>query len=149
MEREIKFEIKLKAREPINGYKIGETVIIVNPIFDRNIGIAFFPIGKNYDIVYQRQSTGLMSSDAGCGLPVKDAYFGDIIRFYNTDGKEINAEIIYYKEEECIGFRRLSDGYVYTQAIFNNSGYFQPSKIQFQIIGNNYENPELLTNTNT
>lgn len=74
---EVKFEIKLKAKEPINGYKTGETVIIVNPIFDRNIGIAFFPIDKNFDIVYQRQFIGLKASD-------KDIFDGDIL----SDGQD-------------------------------------------------------------
>lgn len=90
------------------------------------------------------QYTGLKSSDGGCGLPIIDLYFGDIIQFYNTDGIEFRAEVIWYKEEECIGFRRLTDGFVLTQNMFNNSGYFQPSKINFQIIGNIYQNPELI-----
>lgn len=109
-----------------------------------------FDDGKGYndreidnDIIIM-QFTGLKSSDGGCGLPVKDAYLGDVIRFYNTDGKEIKAEIIWYELEQCIGFKRLHDGFVYTQRMFNDSGYFQPSKIQFEIIGNIYENPELL-----
>lgn len=91
------------------------------------------------------QYTGLASSDGGCNLPIKEAYFGDVIRFYNTDGKEHQAEIIWHEHEHCIGFKRLSDGFVYTQKIFNDSGYFQPSKLQFEILGNVYENPELLS----
>ena len=90
------------------------------------------------------QFTGLQSSEQGCGMPIKDAYFGDIIEFFNTDGKRIVTEIIWYDKEHCIGFKRISDGFVYTQRIFNDSGYFQPSKIQFNIIGNIYETPELL-----
>ncbi len=97
-------------------------------------------------IKYVRQFTGLKSSDGYIGLPIKDAYFGDIIRFFNTDGNEIKTEIIWYELELCIGFRRLSDGFVYTQRTFNDSGYFQPSKIQFEIMGNIYENPELINN---
>lgn len=85
------------------------------------------------------QFTGLLSSDGGCGLPIKEAYFGDIIRFYNTDGEERQAELIWYETELCIGFKRLDDGFVYTQRNFNDNGYFQPSKIQFEIIGNIYE----------
>lgn len=90
------------------------------------------------------QYTGLKSSDGECGLPIKDAYFGDIIRFYNTNGKEIKAEIVWHEKEHCIGFQRSTDGFIYTQRIFNDSGYFQPSKINFEIIGNIYESPELL-----
>lgn len=99
---------------------------------------------ENSAITGKRQFTGLMSSDGGCNLPIKEAYFGDVIRFYNTEGKEYRAEIIWYELEHCIGFKRLSDGFVYTQRMFNDSGYFQPSKIQFEIIGNIHENPELL-----
>lgn len=94
--------------------------------------------------VTMMQYTGLKSSDGGCDLPIQECYFGDIIRFYTTDGEERLAEIIWYEEELCIGFKRLSDGFVYTQKIFNDNGYFQPSKIQFEIIGNIYENPELI-----
>ncbi len=89
------------------------------------------------------QFTGLKSSDGGCGLPIKDCYFRDIIRFYNTDGVERTAEVIWYEKELCIGFKRLSDGFVYTQRNFNDNGYFQPSKITFEIIGNIYDNTEL------
>ncbi len=92
------------------------------------------------------QFTGLKSSDGGCGMPVLDAYFGDIIRFYNTDGNELKAEIIWYELEQCIGFKRLTDGFVYNQRIFNDSGYFQPSKIMFEIIGNIHEHPNLIKN---
>lgn len=89
------------------------------------------------------QFTGLKSSDEG-GMPIKEAYFGDIIRFYNTEGHEKQAELIWYELEHCIGFKRLEDGFVYTQRMFNDSGYFQPSKIKFEIIGNIYQNPELI-----
>lgn len=110
---------------------------------DEYFGISRF-FGFLSDNTILMFSTGLKSSDAGCGLPVSDSYFGDIIKFYDTDGKEHHAEIIWYEKELCIGFRRLSDGFIYTQRLFNDSGYFQPSKIQFQIIGNIFENPDLL-----
>lgn len=71
------FEIKLRAKEPINGYKKGETVIIVNPIFDRKMGVAFFPIDSNFEIVYYRQFVGLKASD-------KDIFDGDIL----SDGQD-------------------------------------------------------------
>lgn len=60
---EPKFRITLKAKEPINGYKKNETVIIVNPIFDRNIGIAFYPIDKNFNIVSKEIFTGLQDKN--------------------------------------------------------------------------------------
>lgn len=88
------------------------------------------------------QCTGLKSTSVS-GMSIQDAYFGDVIRFCNTEGRIIEAELIWYELEHCIGFKRLSDGVVYTQRYFNDSGYFQPSIIQFEIIGNIYETPEL------
>jgi len=74
---EVKFEIKLIAKEAINGYKVGETVIFINPIFDKNIGLAFFPIDINFDIFYKRQYIGLQASD-------EDVFDGDIL----SDGED-------------------------------------------------------------
>ena len=52
---DIRFEIKLKAIKPINGYKEGDIVLLINSIFNRTNGIAFFPIDKEFEIIYQRQ----------------------------------------------------------------------------------------------
>ncbi len=87
------------------------------------------------------QYTGLKSSDEG-GLLIVDSYFGDIIRFYNTDGLEMQAEIIWYEAEHCIAFKRLTDGFIITQRMINDSGYFQPSKLKFEVIGNIYKNEQ-------
>jgi uncharacterized protein YehS (DUF1456 family) len=100
----------------------------------------WYTVGEKYIILFY---TGLKS----CGLnemPIIDAYFNDIIKFFNTDGNEIIAVIIWYKKEECLGFKRISDGFVYTQRHFNDSGYFQPSIIQFEIIGNTFDNADLI-----
>lgn len=92
---------------------------------------------NSYKLI-RNQFTGLVSTDE-CSMVPKECYFGDIIRFYTTDGDERICEVMWYEKEHCIGFKRLSDGFVYTQRHFNDSGYFQPSKIQFEIIGNIYE----------
>ena len=89
------------------------------------------------------QFTGLVSSDGGCHFPVQDAYFGDIVEFYNTDGNRSVAEIIWDDKLHCISFKR-TDGFLLNYEKISNSGYFQPSNIQFQIIGNIYQNSELL-----
>ena len=125
MNREIKFEIKLKAKEPINGYKAGETVIIVNPIFDPGIGIAFWPIDKNFEIVYKRQFTGLKDR-GGFG---KDVYDGDIIGRTSF----LDKIIVWNK---C-GF--------YTKHAYSDTLFPLTYLDEFDVvIGNIHENPELL-----
>ncbi|MDQ3047070.1 MAG: YopX family protein [Bacteroidota bacterium] len=139
MNREIKFEIKLKARESINGYKAGETVIIVNPIFDRNIGIAFFPISKNYDIVYQRQYTGLKDKNG------KEIYDGDIIGDWNeVDGKmEQSKQTVYF--DEMLGQWMLDNSFKQDRKM-STSLFSELQDFDYEVIGNIYENPELITN---
>lgn len=121
--REIKFEIKLKAKEPIRGYKTGETVIIVNPIFDSSIGIAFLPIDKKFDIVYQRQFVGLKDKNGN------DIYEGDIIKF-----KDFVCEVYF----DFAGFRIKPVPNLEINNICTHR--------DFEIIGNIFDNPELLSN---
>lgn len=60
MNRYIKFEILLKAlQDTKSGHKKGDEVKMVNEIFDRKNGVAFWEIGLDWEIVYQRQFTGL------------------------------------------------------------------------------------------
>jgi hypothetical protein len=97
--------------------------------------------GMGYCRVYPEsvsQFTGLQSSDGGCGLPVKDCYFGDIIEFFDTDGGKHVAEVKW--NNELMGVQIGDTMYLR----FYESGYFQPSKLEFQIIGNVIDNPELL-----
>ena len=84
------------------------------------------------------QFTGLRSSDGGCHLPVEDAYFGDIIEFYNTEGRRFVKEIKWNNDLMCIDLGELP------YYFYHESGYHQPSKIQFQIIGNIYQHKKLL-----
>lgn len=144
-----KMEIEFRGKEKrtgkwVYGFYIAnfDPTKVENKIRDAWIyeGLANLSTAIPVEIETVSQYTGLKSSDGECGLPIKQAYFGDIIRFYNTDGKEIKAEIIWYEKEHCIGFQRLTDGFIYTQRMFNDSGYFQPSKINFEIISNIYEN---------
>ena len=130
---EIKFEIKLKAKEPINGYKTGETVIIVNPIFDRNIGIAFFPIDKNFDIVYQRQFIGVVDSNG------KDIFIGDKVNGRalvqrsldpNREPDIVPFEGIINYAEGCY-FVKGSNG----QCVFS----FNYTDYELDVVGNEYE----------
>lgn len=85
------------------------------------------------------QFTGLYSANFDfIENPNQHAYFGDIIRFCNTEGYEF-IHAIEWDDKLCcitIGGRPYSRIY--------ESGYFQPSKLEFEIIGNIHDNPELL-----
>ena len=132
---EVKFEIKLKAKEPINGYKTDETVIIVNPIFDRNIGIAFFPIDKNFDIVYQRQFIGQKDANK------KDIFNGDIVKVGGlVEVVEIIDGMLCSYNQKIYGKRNSISVDDEDDVRVCDSNHFEP----YEIIGNIYENPELL-----
>ncbi len=89
------------------------------------------------------QLTGLKSSDGGCELPIVDAYFGDIIEVYSTEGTRRVLQIGWSNEWQCVTLGDKEGGLPYRS--FYESGYYQPSKIQFQIIGNIIDNPELIS----
>jgi len=125
--REIKLRIRLKSN-----YK-EEYCTIYNSVFDKNIGIAFYPINKEeWDILSVDQSTGLQDKNG------KEIYEGDIV--LTTYGK---------LEEDKNGLTRFGK-VVFEQASFRISikdsavkvGFYDINKIE--IIGNIYENPELL-----
>ncbi len=73
---DIKVEIKLRAKELVNGYSKDETVVLVNTIFDPNNGIAFFPLDKRFEIVYCRQFIYTVQG--------KDLYEGDKVIVQGT-----------------------------------------------------------------
>lgn len=68
----------------------------------------------------------------------QEAYYGDIIRFSNTEGRIFVKQLWWSEELQCtmvgnMPYYRLHE-----------SGYIQPSKLVFQIIGNIHDNPEIL-----
>lgn len=70
----------------------------------------------------------------------KDSYYGDIIEHSTTEGG-IFRRVLSWSDELCT---LMVDNFPYYR--LHESGYIQPSKLEFEIIGNIYENPELLKN---
>ncbi len=132
---ETKFEIKLKAKEPVNGYKIGETVIIVNQIFDRDTGIAFRPIDKNFDIVYRRQCTGLKYKNN------KDIFDGDIFTRVDTG----DTYLVVWRDDRYLA-RNIYDAWTKLNVLNKEKDCPLSSMTTFKIehIGDKYENTGLL-----
>lgn len=60
---EPKYRITLKALFDINGHKKGDIVVIVNEIFDRKNGVAFFPIDKEFEIISKDEFSGLLDKN--------------------------------------------------------------------------------------
>lgn len=125
-DREIVFEIMLEATEPSSaGHKVGDKVMVVNDIFNRQNGIAFWEIEHCWKILWRRQGIKLFDSNN------RELFEGDILE---SDGKL--CQIIW--EERWASFS-VMDTEENTHSISQNwlteKGWF--------IVGNIYENPEL------
>lgn len=68
----------------------------------------------------------------------QEAYYGDIIEFVNTEGVVFRKELWWSEELQCTMVGNLP------YYCLHESAYIQPSKLEFQIIGNIHDNPELL-----
>ena len=101
-------------------------------ILEENFGMPFNDHHRGLDGAILMQHIGLQDRTG------KDAYEGDIIEFVNTEGQIYRKEIIWDEKLCTICFGNIS----YEQ--LRESGYHQPSKIIFEIIGNIYETPKLL-----
>lgn len=85
------------------------------------------------------QFTGLYSaSHSFIERPNERAYFGDIIKFVTTDGTVLIKELSWSNELCCVMVGNIPYNKLY------ESGFIQPSKLEFEIIGNVHDNPELL-----
>ena len=80
-------------------------------------------------------STGLYSM-ASPGIPKKEAFEGDVIRFVNTDGQEFIKLLWFNTGSQCLMVGNLP--YYELQ----KSPYIQPSILEFEIIGSVYTHPE-------
>lgn len=129
--REIKFEIKFEnLRDYINKHsndRYYKTIYTLDELLDRN-GCCYNPQVEK--IIYKRMFTGLHDKNG------KEIYEGDIVKNINpkSDAYNNTSEVVYHK---AIG------GFV---VLFENIG--QDKMLggyeHLEIIGNIYENPELL-----
>ena len=92
--------------------------------------------GERFDDMEAEQFSGLISMDN------KKAYFNDIIEYQNTEGEAKKALIWYDEQLHCLMVGNFPYHKLY------NSGFIQPSKLEFFIIGNLRQNPELIKSLN-
>ena len=141
MNRYIKFEILLKAlQDTKSGHKKGDEVKMVNEIFDRKNGVAFWEIGLDWEILYQRQYTGLKDTNGN------EIYEGDIIQFkYDDAAEELGYNWITGIVSFIGGCFRCSElGFDYDLKKELPMTLLEWLDDSCTIIGNIYENPDLL-----
>lgn len=128
-------EIKFRAWNPVkNQMEYDFDLSSVGDIFKVNMfeTVDFYP---KWELM---QFTGLYSSDCQMGLPIKEAYYGDIIRFVTTEGTVLIKQLWWSDDHQCT----MIGNFEYYR--LHESAFIQPSKLEFEIIGNIYENPKLL-----
>lgn len=86
--------------------------------------------GGNCGFLGEDAFSGLISSDE------KEAYLNDVILYQNTEGKTFKAILWFDDVENCL----MVGGVPYHKLY--NSGFIQPSKLEFEIIGSIYTMPE-------
>lgn len=136
-----KYEIMLSANKK-SIYPVGHLHKFTNCIFDKNVGVAFFQIDKEWDLLWSRRFTGYFDKEKS------EIYDGDYLE---------NENVIYLVEWnrnqagwwlEPIKFK-LSSSKEVSDMIFEYSmstqslgnGYFKRDDLLK--IGNKFENPEI------
>jgi uncharacterized phage protein (TIGR01671 family) len=119
---EPKFRITLKASSDINGHKKGDTVIIINEIFDRKNGIAFYPIDKEFEIISKDEFTGLFDKN-GKEIFEKDAITTKYSKHSEVEFyvKKIDGTFVLVDDYEIPGeFHHLYDNVDFEYIIVNS-----------------------------
>jgi len=89
--------------------------------------------GKKLSDLKLMQFTGLKDKNN------KESYYGDIIEFQNTEGHRFVKKLFFCNKTQST---MVGENWTYNDLC--NSGFIQPSVLEFEIIGNIYENPDLL-----
>lgn len=117
--REIKFQIEIQ-------HTNGDKQVIVNSLFDVQNGMCYHELGHGWKINWYRQYTGLKDKN---GVEI---FQGDVLR--KTYGSSTPIFVVDYHAER--GLYVAVDGY--------NMPLFEHALIHCEVIGNIYQNPELL-----
>ena len=141
MEREIKFEVCIRRKDGSDLYK---EVLTIDQLIDRN-GCYYSP--SIQEVVYRRQYTGLKDKN-GKDENGKEIYDKDIIEFtefYNAggiggfiEGDRQHIGLVEYDTDMLCWMVKVSEEITFYLA---NVHLADPT---LKIIGNKYENPELL-----
>lgn len=124
--REIKFHIRIKR---INSQYIWDTYLTLDELLDRN-GCLYNP--QIEEIVFKREYTGLKDKND------KDIYEGDILEWHSHKNVTYNNEVYFCVGTATCGYK-IKNGRYHKGLSFN--GIFNTKAV---IVGNIYENPELL-----